>query len=139
MKKIFVFLFVATVVLAFTTESNGISVCGNISGVWDLAGSPYNVTCDVTVPAGQTLEIRPGVKVLFTGHYRFNVFGNLQAIGTEQDSIVFTRAFPTEEKASGGEYMFSRVQIHADFRIAYWNNSSSVDHEELCILTSRGL
>ena len=76
--------------------------CGDVSGVWDSTGSPYYVTCDVTVPAGQTLEIRPGVQVLFTGHYKFNVFGNLQAIGTAQDSIVFTRAFPTEESRGRG-------------------------------------
>ncbi|MBK8129528.1 MAG: hypothetical protein IPK53_11725 [bacterium] len=76
---------------------SGTQVCGNLSGVWDSTGSPYYVTCDVTVPAGQTLDIQPGVEVLFTGHYKFNVYGNLQAIGTEQDSIVFTRAFPTEE------------------------------------------
>lgn len=68
----------------------GTNVCGDISGVWNSTGSPYYVNCDVTVPAGQTLEIRPGVQVLFTGHYKFNVFGNLQAIGTEQDSIVFS-------------------------------------------------
>jgi regulation of enolase protein 1 (concanavalin A-like superfamily) len=80
----------------------GTNVCGDISVVWDSTGSPYHVTCDVTVPAGQTLEIRPGVKVLFTGHYKFNVFGNLQAIGTEQDSIVFTRAFPTDESKWAG-------------------------------------
>ncbi len=77
-------------------------VCGNVSGVWDSTASPYYVNCDVTVPAGQTLEIRPGVEVLFTGHYKFNVLGNLQAIGTEQDSIVFTRAFPTEESRGWG-------------------------------------
>jgi hypothetical protein len=80
----------------------GTNVCGNVSGVWDSAGSPYYVTCDVTVPADSTLEIRPGVQVLFTGHYKFNVFGNLQAIGTEEDSIVFTRAFPTEESKGWG-------------------------------------
>lgn len=80
----------------------GTNVCGEVSGVWNSTGSPYYVTCDVTVPAGQTLEIQPGVEVLFTGHYKFNVFGNLQAIGTEQDSIVFTRAFPTEESRGWG-------------------------------------
>jgi hypothetical protein len=68
----------------------GTEVCGNVSGVWDLTGSPYYVTCDVTVPAGQTLEIRPGVQVLFIGHHKFNVYGDLQAIGTEEDSVVFT-------------------------------------------------
>ena len=80
----------------------GTTVCGNVSGLWDSTGSPYYVTCDVTVPVGQTLEIRRGVQVLFTGHYKFNVLGNLQAIGTEQDSIVFTRAFPTEESKWDG-------------------------------------
>ncbi len=77
-------------------------VCGDASGVWDLAHSPYYVNCDVTVPVGQTLTIQPGVQVLFTGHYKFYVLGNLQAIGTEQDSIVFTRAFPTEESRGWG-------------------------------------
>lgn len=71
-------------------------MCGDISGVWDLAGSPYYVVCDVTVPEEQVLEIRPGVQVLFTGHYKFNVLGNLQAIGSESQPITFTRAFPTE-------------------------------------------
>lgn len=80
----------------------GTTICGDVFGIWDSTGSPYYVTCDVTVPAGQTLEIQPGVKVLFTGHYKFNVLGNLQAIGTEQDSIVFSRAFPTEESRWGG-------------------------------------
>ncbi len=88
----------ALVVMMFAAwRALATDVCGDISGVWDSTGSPYYVTCDVTVPAGQTLQIGPGVQVLFTGHYKFNVFGNLQAIGTEQDSIVFTRAFPTEE------------------------------------------
>lgn len=84
------------------TLTHGTTVCGDVSGVWEVAGSPYNVNCDLNVPAGQTLEIQPGVEVLFTGHYKFNVFGNLQAIGTEEDSIVFTRAFPTEESRWGG-------------------------------------
>jgi hypothetical protein len=68
----------------------GTTVCGDVSGIWDLTGSPYYVTCDVTVPAGQTLEIGPGVQVLFMGHYKFNVFGNLQATGTEEDPVFFT-------------------------------------------------
>lgn len=84
---------------AFFSVGNftGSFVSGDVSGVWDAAGSPYYVTCDLTVPPGQTLTIQPGVKVLFTGHYKFNVSGNLQAIGTQQDSILFTRAFPTED------------------------------------------
>jgi hypothetical protein len=72
------------------------NVSGNVSGTWTAANSPYHVIGHVTIPTGQTLEIQPGVHVLFTGHFRFTVNGNLQAIGTEEDSIIFTRAYPTE-------------------------------------------
>jgi len=65
-------------------------VSGNVSGVWDIAGSPYLLDSDVTVPAGQTLTIEPGVIVFAESWYYFAVQGNLQAIGTEQDSILFT-------------------------------------------------
>ncbi len=37
-----------------------------------------------------TLTIEPGVEVIFTGHYKFNVQGRLLAIGTETDTILFT-------------------------------------------------
>jgi hypothetical protein len=68
------------------------TVCGNVSGTWTLAGSPYEATCDLTIPLGQTLTIEPGVIVKFRGHYKFTILGTITAIGTEQDSIIFTRA-----------------------------------------------
>ena len=73
------------------------TVCGNVSGTWTLAGSPYEATCDLTIPSGQTLTIEPGVVVRFTGHYKFWVEGTLLAEGTESDSIIFTRARPNDE------------------------------------------
>lgn len=66
------------------------TVCGNVSGVWDAAHSPYYVTCDVTVPAGDTLRIEPGVRVEFLGPYSLTAYGTLLAEGTAPDSIVFT-------------------------------------------------
>ncbi len=71
-------------------------VSGDVDGVWTAANSPYTVLGHVTVPDGQSLTIEPGVQVLFTGHFKFNVFGTLLAGGTEADSIVLTRAYPTE-------------------------------------------
>jgi len=71
------------------------NVSGNQSGTWSLAQSPYLVTGNVTVPAGQTLTIEAGVEVNFQGHYQLIVHGNLQAVGTESSMITFTTDSPT--------------------------------------------
>ena len=63
---------------------------GDVSGMWTKANSPYNINGEITVPDSLTLSIEPGVEVVFTGHYKFNVQGRLLAIGTEADTIVFT-------------------------------------------------
>jgi hypothetical protein len=108
----------------------GTNVCGDVSGVWDSTGSPYYVTCEITVPLGQTLEIRPGVRVLFTGHYKFNVYGNLQATGTEQDSIVFTRAYPAEElKWWGIRFQGTSADGHLAYCVVENGHASGGDND----------
>jgi len=59
------------------------------TATWHKANSPYHVTSAVTVPAGNTLTIEPGVDVQFDADVQFVVQGRLQAIGTEADSIRF--------------------------------------------------
>ncbi|RJP74670.1 MAG: T9SS C-terminal target domain-containing protein [Candidatus Zixiibacteriota bacterium] len=70
---------------------------GEVSGCWSLDGSPYIVQGEVIVAPGDTLTIAPGVQVRFTGNYKFRVQGRLVAQGTQTDSILFTRHYPTEE------------------------------------------
>jgi len=65
-------------------------VRGNVQGVWREAGSPFIAQANITVPAGQSLRIEPGVRVQFDPTYRLVVNGLLTAVGTEEDSIVFT-------------------------------------------------
>ncbi len=65
---------------------------GNVSGTWNLAGSPYNIMGSIQIVDGTTLTIQPGVTVNFQGHYKLNVQGRLLAIGTVADTIVFTAA-----------------------------------------------
>ena len=55
-----------------------------------VAGGPYHVTSDVTVPAGTTLTIEPGVNVYFSPGTRLTIGGILSAIGTEYQRIRLT-------------------------------------------------
>jgi hypothetical protein len=61
-----------------------------VSGIWNEVGSPYLVAGDILIPNDSTLSIEPGVRVEFQGHYTLEVQGRLLAIGTVQDSILFT-------------------------------------------------
>ncbi|HNQ44192.1 MAG TPA: hypothetical protein PKI59_07170, partial [Candidatus Cloacimonadota bacterium] len=66
-----------------------IEVSGNQSGTWVPADNPHQLIGDVSVPAGETLTISPGVIVQAMGNFRINAEGTIQAIGTETDSIYF--------------------------------------------------
>jgi hypothetical protein len=68
---------------------------GNVSGIWTLVNSPYFVDGEITIPNGETLTIEPGVRIVFTGHYKFNIQGRLLAIGTVNDTIRFTAQDPS--------------------------------------------
>ncbi|MCK4695156.1 MAG: right-handed parallel beta-helix repeat-containing protein, partial [Candidatus Cloacimonetes bacterium] len=93
MKKLFltlVILFLSTLYLSADTYIPG----GDVSGTWELTGSPFYIEGEITIPSGETLYIEPGVDVIFNGYYKFIVNGFIEAIGTEADSILFTAADP---------------------------------------------
>lgn len=89
--KALVIIAVSIIGIGSVALSQPTNVCGVVSGVWDLAGSPYQVTCDVAIIENQSLIIEPGVRIEFMNHYRFSVYGSLTAVGTASDSIYFTR------------------------------------------------
>lgn len=70
------------------------TLSGPLSGT--LGPGDYYVLSYILVQLGDELTILPGTRLLFTGHYQFNIYGRLNAIGTEQDSIAFTRFLPTD-------------------------------------------
>jgi len=76
------------------------SISGDLSGI--LGPGTYIVEGNCTVQFGNGLTIEPGTTFLFAGHYSFTVYGQLNADGTETDSIKFIRQFPTEECRHGG-------------------------------------
>ncbi len=106
------------ILLLGVSSSFGENVNGEVTGEWTAENSPYIVTGHLSVPDGEELIIAPGVEVLFRANYRFNVFGRLEAIGTEADSILFG---PEEGVGTGwGGFRF----LDAD----------SVTHLKYCLL-----
>ncbi len=57
---------------------------------WDIAGSPYHIMSDIEILDGSNLIIESGVSVLFQGHYKIDVRGAINAIGTANDRITIT-------------------------------------------------
>ncbi len=58
---------------------------------WVAANSPYIIADTLTVAAGATLTIEPGVTVLFGQGRSMNISGRLVAVGTAELPIRFTR------------------------------------------------
>jgi hypothetical protein len=78
-------------------------VCGpiNASTTWDVAGSPYKLTCDVAVLSGAVLTIEPGVVVEFNPGTTLVVQdGRLVAEGNFSGVITF-RSFDPSNKGNG--------------------------------------
>lgn len=71
-----------------------------VSGTWDIEGSPYIVMGYLIIPDGQTLTIEPGVVVKFNSTERFDIQGCLHAEGTDEQPILFT-AFDNDVKWGG--------------------------------------
>lgn len=67
---------------------------GNIGGTITLAESPYTVHYPLQVPSGMLLSIEPGVEMVFKGRYPLHVVGQIEAIGTLSDTIVFKAEDP---------------------------------------------
>ncbi|MDB6071647.1 MAG: hypothetical protein JWL81_2818, partial [Verrucomicrobiales bacterium] len=76
---------------------------------WTRANSPYRLTGNVTVPAGLTLRIDPGVHVQAAQNVRLTVLGRLIAQGTSQQHILFT-AIPGTTAAGDADPIKNGVQ-----------------------------
>lgn len=70
----------------------GTEVSGNQSGTWPAADNPYHLVGDITVPAGQNLEVEAGVQLFAQGNFQITVLGTINLAGSETDSIYFQGA-----------------------------------------------
>ena len=106
MKNLIFLLINILLYLSSFVQSQTIIEAGEVSGTWDQTGSPYLVEGDVIIANDSVLTIHPGVEVIFNGHYELKVHGNLNAIGNENNNILFTVAdttgFSDTTSVSGG-------------------------------------
>jgi len=136
---ILIYLLFASV---FSVKGQSYIPGGNVTGAWQVTGSPYYIEGEITIPESETLAIEPGVKVVFMGHYKFNVQGRLLAVGTQQDTVYFT----ADNKESGwhGIRFMNTPEINDTSKIVFCsfkygnaNTGSGLDRCGGAILISR--
>lgn len=95
MRKVTIILAVIAFVGAPTLSADQ-TVSGDVFGTW-YSGETITVVGDIRIPTGQNLLIEPDVDVLFTGLYKFTIEGLISAVGTQDQMIIFTRAYSNED------------------------------------------
>ncbi len=91
-----IFAIILSLFLSFLITNTAFAateVFGTLPGdtTWTLAESPYVITSDLSIPAGVTLTIEPGVVVKFGNQFTaLEVSGTLSAVGTIESPIIFT-------------------------------------------------
>ena len=67
--------------------------------IWQAIDSPVSVIGHLLVHSNASLAINAGVEVIFLGNYRLNVEGELRALGTLSQAVVFTSGRPLPAKS----------------------------------------
>ncbi len=85
--------------LVVTGYSQTIIFNNEVQGIWSKANSPYIVLRNINVPSDSLLVIEHGVEVQFVAGFGMKVYGNLLAVGDDNDKIIFTSADTTSVKS----------------------------------------
>ncbi|PIV69079.1 MAG: hypothetical protein COS08_05410, partial [Euryarchaeota archaeon CG01_land_8_20_14_3_00_38_12] len=84
-----------------------------VDTTWTVADSPYIISKNVRVHDNATLTIDPGVEIKFGGDFNITVYGNLTAVGTEVNKIVFTSNKESPEKGDWDTIKFVGGENHS--------------------------
>lgn len=89
---------IALVIFALAKPPTNVNGMITSDTTWTSAGSPFNLTGNVTITHGATLAIQPGATVHLNS-YVLQVEGTLTAKGTSTNPIQFRGDVPCEERA----------------------------------------
>lgn len=87
-----------------------------------LANSPYLVSSYFTLAPGYTLTIEPGVHIRFAPSTTMEIRGQLTAVGTSNNPIIFTAADPT----NSSETSWNGIHIANNF-----GGNATIQHAEI--------
>jgi hypothetical protein len=123
-------------------QTDGIKVSGATSDrdiTWYDFGAPYIVTATPTVAAAGSLTVEPGVTVRLGANTYLSIYGELQANGTSENGITFTRDHASRwdslyfRAGSSGALSHTNVEFAASG--IYVNGAAYQDPEvDRCIL-----
>ncbi len=99
------------------------SICADTN--WTAAASPYVIASTLTVAAGATLTIEPGVTVQFGASAGMTINGRLLAVGDSTNKITFTR--------SGASGTWSHLLFNAN------STTSHIVHAEMSYFASSAI
>jgi hypothetical protein len=116
MKKLYTYFLFLLLVNAATAQTN-VSGFINANTTWTLAGSPYIVVGNALLSQGYTLTIDPGVVVKFDSAKALQIDGELHAVGTAADRIVFTSNQTIPDSGDWGKIHLADSCVDAVFDI----------------------
>ncbi len=122
MKKNLLFLLLF---LPFITKAQNCEVSGNQNGIWDC--DTVFVVGDVIVPEESSLSIAAGTNVIFKDHYNILVKGDFEAVGNENEPVVFTSidttGFYKWDSNDGGWNAITFQDVKNPIKLEYCNFS----------------
>ena len=127
-----------TVLFPMQTTFAQTEVAGEVSGVWELEGSPYIAVDNLIVPEGEELIIEPGVEVLFQDRNFLNVLGTLTAVGEPENFIRFSNA-QEDPEAWGSGLCFEGDASRASLDYAIIENQIIDTNEEVWLNRGGGI
>ncbi|MFH1733712.1 MAG: right-handed parallel beta-helix repeat-containing protein, partial [bacterium] len=91
----------------------------------------YIVVGDCYVQLSESLTIEPGTTLFFSDYFTLYVYGQLLAEGTVQDSIRFTRYYPTEDCYHGGIRFMPGDSVQNRISYCHIEYANNEDHPVL--------
>ncbi len=129
MRKVFNFIGIIVgtqFIVSLPAVANTTYVSGHITSdaSWTKTGSPYIVEGDVYVDSLVTLTIEPGVEVRLDSMKCIEIYGTLNAIGTDNDSIIISALDTTKRWSTLWFKSASAAGSISYCRIEYADNSA---------------